>query len=295
MNGLPRELVERFADRDLLTYASAVAFRVLMAIVPMALTAAALLGYLGLQETWNGELRLEAKDTLSPDVFRLVDRTAQDALGSKRFLWLTFGVLFTLWQLSAVVRSTSGPLNLAYEVEEDRSWIKRTIGSILTAVVILPLLIAVIFCIAFGDDVTESLGVGLAPVAYLVRWGFSAVVLLTIVWLLLRFTPAVRQQAQWVSVGSLLVVGGWLVAAGGYVVYLKYIASYESVFGNLASVFILLSVLYLLAVVFLGGVQVDALLRRRHAEGPPGDPGAEATKSGTPERVTARAPAEVAR
>ncbi len=293
MKGLLRELVERFADRDLLTFASAVAFRVLMAIVPMALTAAALLGYLGLQETWNAELRVEARDTLSPDVFRLVDRTAQDALGSKRGLWLTFGVLFTLWQLSAVVRSTSGPLNLAYEVEEDRPWLERTIGSLLTALVILPLLLGVIVCIAFGDDLTESLGIGLAPVAYLVRWGFSAVIMLTIVWLLLRFTPAVRQQAQWVSVGSLLVVGGWLVGAAGYVVYLKHIASYESVFGNLASAFVLLSLLYMLAVVFLGGAQVDALLRRRHADGPPGDPGAENVDD-APARK-AEQPLEVAR
>jgi membrane protein len=51
----------------------------------------------------------------------------------------------------------------------------------------------------------------------------------------------------------------------GFVGYLKFVASYESVFGNLATVVVLLGYLYLSAVVFLAGAQVDALVRRRVA------------------------------
>jgi membrane protein len=146
-------------------------------------------------------------------------------------------------------------------------------ASILTAIAMVPLLVAAIACVAFGDDFVERLGLG-APFTYLMRWGFSAVFLLTVVWLLLRFTPAARPCARWISAGSGLVVVGWLVTAALYSFYLKHVANYETVFGNLASAFVLLSFFYLLAVVFLGGVQVDAMLRHRHAEGPPGDPGA---------------------
>ena len=268
---LGRELVDRFAERDLLTYASAVAFQVLLAVVPMALTAAALLGFLGLQEVWQDELRAEVEAAMAPDAFRVVDRTVQDALGEKQLVWLTFGVAFTIWQLSGAVRSTSGPLNLVYEVEEDRPWVPRVVASILTSIAMLPLLVAAIVSFAFGDGL-----LGLGPVVgFVVRWGLSAMFLLTVVWLLIRFTPAVRPQAHWISVGSGLVVGGWLVAAALYSFYLEHIASYESIFGNLASAFVLLSFFYILAVVFLGGVQVDAMLRHRHAEGPPGDPGDE--------------------
>ena len=55
----------------------------------------------------------------------------------------------------------------------------------------------------------------------------------------------------------------WLLMSLAFVGYLKFVASYESVFGNLATVVVLLGYLYLSAVVFLAGAQLDALVRRR--------------------------------
>ena len=48
----------------------------------------------------------------------------------------------------------------------------------------------------------------------------------------------------------------------GFGVYLREIADYNSIFGGLATVVVLIAYLYASAVVFLGGVQVDALVRR---------------------------------
>ena len=47
----------------------------------------------------------------------------------------------------------------------------------------------------------------------------------------------------------------------GFGAYLRGVADYGSIFGNLASLVILLTYLYLSAIVFLGGAQVDSLVR----------------------------------
>ena len=47
----------------------------------------------------------------------------------------------------------------------------------------------------------------------------------------------------------------------GFGFYLRDIADYNSIFGGLATVVVLIAYLYASAVVFLGGVQVDALVR----------------------------------
>ena len=47
----------------------------------------------------------------------------------------------------------------------------------------------------------------------------------------------------------------------GFGVYLRDVADYNSIFGGLATVVVLIAYLYASAVVFLGGVQVDALVR----------------------------------
>jgi uncharacterized BrkB/YihY/UPF0761 family membrane protein len=49
----------------------------------------------------------------------------------------------------------------------------------------------------------------------------------------------------------------------GYGIYLREIASYGSVFGQLATFFVTAGYLYYSAVAFLGGLQVDAVIRDR--------------------------------
>ena len=57
-------------------------------------------------------------------------------------------------------------------------------------------------------------------------------------------------------------MAGWLVMSLGFGLYLREIADYNSIFGGLATVVVLIAYLYAAAVVFLGGVQLDALVRR---------------------------------
>ena len=52
------DVAECFAEHGLLTYASAIAFRALVALVPLTLLGLALLGVFGLEDVWT--------DTMAP-------------------------------------------------------------------------------------------------------------------------------------------------------------------------------------------------------------------------------------
>ena len=95
------------------------------------------------------------------------------------------------------------------------------------------------------------------------RWGVAGLLLLLAVGLLLHFAPEMRSPLRWVSFGSVLIMAGWLLMSLGFGFYLREIADYNSIFGGLATVVVLIGFLYASAVVFLGGVQVDALARGR--------------------------------
>jgi len=58
------------------------------------------------------------------------------------------------------------------------------------------------------------------------------------------------------------VVAAWLLFSTGFGFYLSRLADYDTIFGSLASVFVLMSYLYLSAAVFLIGTQLDAMVRR---------------------------------
>jgi membrane protein len=235
----------------------------------------AILGFLGLEESWSVHVRPEVMENLSQDVFAVVDRVVESILTERRGLWLTFGAAFATWQVSSVVRAASGPLNALYEVDEDRHWLKRWIGSVLLALVVLPCFALAVVGVTLGGEILSAIGAGGigGVLLWILRWGLVVALLTAVVWLVLRLAPAHRPEVRFVSLGSGIVVAGWVLATLGFGVYVSEIASYADVFGSLAGAIVLMTYLYLLAVVFLGGAQVDLCLRRRIDDGatPAGD------------------------
>lgn len=258
-----RAIVERFSEHDLLSYASTVAFQVLYALVPLTLAGLALLGFLGLEEAWTDSLGPDLEERLDEDLFSVVDTTVRSILTERQSAWLTFGLAFAIWQVASAIRATSGPLNLIYHDGEDRPMGKRLLVTLGAALAVTPLLVLAIVSIAFGSRLAGLLDLGpFASVAALVaRWALTAAALLLVVWLVLRYAPSRRRPFRWNALGAALVVGGWLVASVGFGLYVEHFASYESLYGGLASIVVLLTYLYLLAVVFFIGVQVDDVLR----------------------------------
>lgn len=97
--------------------------------------------------------------------------------------------------------------------------------------------------------------------------------LLLVVGVLGRFAPATRRPVRWGSFGALLVVLGWVAMSLIFTWYVRSVADYGSIYGSLATVIVTMEYLYLSAIVFLTGIQIDALTRRS-VEGP-GDPSGE--------------------
>ena len=66
-------------------------------------------------------------------------------------------------------------------------------------------------------------------------------------WLLLRFAPAHPGPHRWISFGSALCVIAWVGTSLVFGLYVTQVADYNSIFGSLATVFVLLSYLYVVA------------------------------------------------
>jgi membrane protein len=120
---------------------------------------------------------------------------------------------------------------------------------------------AAIAIVRFGPLLTGDLDGVLAAVSFVIRWGLAAAVLGLGIAVIVRYGAAVRQPVPWVSFGTGLVLLSWVVTSIGFGLYATYVASYTSVFGHLASVFVLLLYLWLSANAFLVGIQLDACVR----------------------------------
>jgi membrane protein len=201
---------------------------------------------------------------VSPAAYSLINDTVHNVLRSKRIFWVTGGLALAIWEISGAVRAVMGALDGIYGVERERSLKEKLVPSLLLSAAVGVLFVAAASVVRFvpillGDHVPLAL----IPVLFVARWGLAAAFLALAVGLLVRHCPYCTQPLPWVSFGTGLVIVAWTAMSIGYGLYLTEIASYGSIFGQLATFFVTAGYVYYSAVAFLGGLQVDAVIRGR--------------------------------
>jgi membrane protein len=261
-----RELLDVYREHDVLTSASGISFQTFFALIPLALFGLGLLGTAHLQELWQGNLAPDLRSGLSPDAFRVVNDTVNQVLQRRQVLWATLGALLAVWEVSGAVRGVMGSLNRLYETSERRGFMRRYAVSIGLATVVSVLVLSAVTVVLLGPVAAAAvLGhVGTVGVAvFFMRWLVAVALLLVAVALLVRFAPDKARPWRWVSFGAAVSVGGWIAMSLIFGWYVRDVANYGSLFGNLATLIVVLEYLYLSAIAFLTGLAIDSLTRRR--------------------------------
>src|SRR5215210_1250845 len=266
---LAAAVVDGFREHELLLYASAISFRVLLALPPLLLFSFGLLGFLSLDEVWREDIAPDVKAAVSADVFKVLDDTVNRVIGDKQVFWATGGALLALWEVSGGVRITMRALNRIYEVDEKRDLKEQFALSFALAAALTVLVLSAIAVVKFGpflfDDLLED-GAAVGALSILVRWAAAVALLFAAMALVLRLGPSRERPLAWVSFGAALAVGSWVAMSLLFGLYLSEIADYGSVFGNLATVFVLIEYLYLSGLAFVTGLLVDAQTRKRSGD-----------------------------
>ncbi len=257
-----RELVSSINEHNLLTWASALSFQIVTAIVPFLLFGLALLGFLHLDSVW-ADIAKNVKPHVSHAGFTVLNSTVDKVLHQKQGWWLTVGFALAMWEISGGIRAIMGGLGEIYKLDEGRSWFERMRRSLLLALIVSALVIAAIAVVWLGPLLYRDVPQPLSALLFVLHWAVAAVLLGLATALTVRLAPDGYQPTEWVSVGTAIVVGAWIAASILFGVYVRYIASYGSIFGNLATIVILFAYVYISAIVFFAGAQLDAIIRRR--------------------------------
>ena len=171
--------------------------------------------------------------------------------------------MFTLWQTSGVARAIMGALSRVYGDGEDRSFVRRYLVSFGLGLAVAVCVLGALSIVRFGSHILGLDDAGWAgrTLLIVVQWGAALALLTTAVWLLLRFAPAHPGPHRWISFGSALCVIAWVGTSAVFGFYVTDVADYGSIFGSLATVFLLMTYLYISACAFLIGAEVDAIVR----------------------------------
>jgi membrane protein len=256
-------LRDAFDRNDLLTYASAISFQLLFALIPLALFGLGLLGGSGLRGVWASDLAPHVREAVSPPAFQVIDDTVRRVLSHRQLFWMTAGALLAVWEMSGAVRAVMGVLDRVYDSGGKRSFARRMAVSLGLGAVIIVLLLATAAVMEVAPRLVDT---GLAGAAVAVgRWPAALLLLWITVTVTVGVAPAEDRPPRRVTWGSTLVVVAWLGSSAVFAWYLTNIADYGSVFGALATIVVVLTYLYVATIALLTGAQLDALIQRRSA------------------------------
>jgi membrane protein len=257
--GVARLLIEAFERNNILTYASAIAFQVLIALVALVLLGLSLVHVLGVESVWTQHILPFVYARFSFETYLAVDTTVARIFTEQSVPLLVFAAVLAVWEVSGSIRAMMGALNQIYGLEEKRATWRRFSVSFTLAVAVGAAVLGAVLAVTLRGAWPSAVP---RAVVFVLGWGVAVGLLLLAVWLLLRLAPAERRPTRWATAGSFVVIIAWIVASVGFRYYVVRVADYKSALGNLVAVLTVTSYLYTSAIVFLVGAQIDEFLRR---------------------------------
>lgn len=269
-----------FSRDRLMAVAAGVTFYALLALFPAV---AALISLYGLffEPDQVGE-QLQALEGVLPGgamevIQGQVERVAGQGGGSLT-LGFVGGLLVTLWSANAGMKAIFDALNVVYDEEEKRSFLKLNaitllftigallvIGALIASVTIMPALFA---AIPFGEQV-ETL-------ARWLRWPIALVLIAGLLALLYRYGPSrTRPQWRWVAWGAVIGAVAWVVFSMLFTWYVANFGSYNATYGSLGAVIGFMIWIWLSTTIVLLAAELNAEAERQTARDttvPPDEP-----------------------
>ena len=265
--------------------AAGVAFYAFLALVP--LLGATVLTY-GLVASPQTVLKnMESLTSIMPaDVAKLIGEQLMNVVGTsggKKGLGLVVALAVALFGARNAAGAIITALNIAYEEEEKRGFIKVTllalaitVAAVLFALVAIGAITALRFLASLIPDAPPFVLLLIRMFTGVLVGAGAAAAAAT----LYRYAPS-RAKAKWtwLTPGTALSAVGWLLLSLAFGIYVSRFANYGATYGSLGGVVALLTFVYLASYIFLFGAELNSEFEHQTAKD---------TTSGAPQPLGAR-------
>lgn len=261
-------LYDKAFDTDIFGSAAQIAFYFSFSLFPLLYS---LISGLGLILESTDELRLQLfgylEKVMPSSAYQLVDYTLNETIDGSTGRKITIGLAVAIWSVSAGIDSLRNTLNKVYELKETRPWWRLKLQSLVYTVCGMLLISLTMLVTFYGSQMVskalDSLSINFdLPILHIfIQWSLIFLILLFAFELFYNLLPNYSEfEWEWISVGTLVGIVIWLIATGGFRVYLQYFNTYNRTYGSLGAVIILMLWLYISGASILIGGAINAVL-----------------------------------
>jgi len=260
---LTRRVWKETCEDELLGRAAQLAFYLLLALFPALLFLTALFGLFPVVPIIF-EILDYLRGVLPGDAVALLDSYLQHVIEGSGTGVLSLSLFGALWASSSGVVAIMEALNVIYDVEESRSFLKAQLVAIMLTIGLAGFIIISTGLVLAGEYIAHWVAnqVGLGQIftaAWVVlQWPVALALMLFAVAVIYYLAPNVEQDWRWVTPGSLFAVMMWLVVSLGFKLYVENFGNYNAAYGSLAGIIVLMLWFYWSGMILLIGGAINA-------------------------------------
>ena len=189
--------------------------------------------------------------------------------GHKKGLGILLALALALFGARNGAGAIITALNIAYEEEEKRGFIRVNLLALLmtaAAVAVAILAVLAVGALGFLHELFPNTPKLLLLIGKVAAYGLFVLAAAAGAATLYRYAPS-REKAKWswLTPGSLFVALAWLLLTLGFGLYVSNFGNYDATYGSLGAVIVLLTWLYLSSYVVLFGAELNSELEHQTA------------------------------
>jgi membrane protein len=262
---------EGLQNDRLLLVSAGVTFYALLALFPAIAAIVSLYGLFTDATTITEHLRLisgflpdGALEVIGDQVNRITAK-GQGTLG------LTFmgTLVLSLWGANAGTKAVFDSLNIIYKEREKRSYLRVTLWSLAFTLGAIALVLVALASVVVVPLALELLGISTRSAAgflTLLRWPLLYLVILSALACLYRYGPSrSRPQWRWVTWGSAIAGGFWIMGSLLLSWYVGNFGTYNVTYGSLGAIIGFMVWMWLSTIIVLGGAEINIEMEHQTA------------------------------
>jgi membrane protein len=261
-------IYDNISYHNLFLIAAGVAFYAILALFPAIAALVALYGLVSDAADIGQQLQT-ARRFLPSEAYLLIETQVVELVTAgeqKLGLASILALAFALWSARAGVAAMVTGLNVAYSETDERSIISSILLTLVLTAVLLVVVIAAILAIVVMPAVLNVIELDEQAkwIAAILRWPILLAALIFGIGVLYRYAPHRKEaRVQWISWGSVLATGLWLLGSLLFSYYVSNFADYNATYGSLGAIVGLLMWFFVGAFIVLLGAELNAELEHQ--------------------------------
>ena len=261
--------IVKIKNDDIFALGAQLAYYLMLSFFPFLIFLMMVVGYSSIDTVEVMELMesLEGIRTVVPDsAFELIRSIVNEVFTTRSSGILGLSVILTIWSASSGFRAAIKGINKAYNIKETRNFFKRIFIAIICTFLLVSIIFVTLIVLVFGDVLGNYLS-SILPFESVIdilwnylRYAIIIVVMMIVFASIYRYTPCKRLSWREVFPGAIASTLGWLAISSAFSFYVNNFSNYSQLYGSLGAVFMLMTWLYVSSIIFILGVEINAVL-----------------------------------